>query len=117
MCDVGLSIFSRQCIIHAKSAPNNKQTVGQFMWSSGGVFLEASVHKQRPHFQVKQLLSVALGHLAEIHFPKLITCGFGMAAHSLQGMQSITNITTHISKTFRSMVKDWHESGSSRNDG
>jgi hypothetical protein len=48
---------------------------------------------------------VALGHLAEIHFPKAMTCAFGTAAHSLHGK----HIRTQISKSFRSMMmEEWH---------
>ncbi len=56
---------------------------------------------------------VALGHLAEIHFPKAMTCGFGTAAHSLHDKQSMTN----IGKNFRSiMMEDWHGGGNRRKD-
>src|SRR4029077_7847869 len=48
-----------------------------------------------------------LGHLAEIHLPKEMTCGFGTDAHSLDAMQNRTN----INKKCRSMSEDWHERG------
>jgi hypothetical protein len=64
---------------------------------------------------------VALGHLAEIHFPKAITCGFETAAHSLHDRQSMakirTNIGTNIGEVFRGMMmEEWHGGGNRRND-
>jgi len=56
---------------------------------------------------------VALGHLAEIHFPKEMTCGFEAAAHSIRVAKS----TTRISKSFPSMIEDWHERRNRCKDG
>ncbi len=69
---IGISVggLGGQRIVHAKSAPDHKQAVGQFMRSSGGVFLEPRIHKQRTHFQVEQLLSGGVGPLGGDPFSK-----------------------------------------------
>src|ERR1039458_9386577 len=53
-------------------------------------------------FKSSSFWPVALGHLAEIHFPKEMTCGFGTAAHSLHATQSMTNI--NMTESFRDMI-------------
>ena len=63
-------------------------------------------------FKSSSFCPVALGHLAEIHFPKVMTWGFGTAAHSLHAKQSRTN----INRSSRSMKEDWHVGGKRRND-
>ncbi len=64
-------------------------------------------------FKSSSFCPVAFGHLAEIHFPKVMTCGFATAAHSLATTQSMSK----IGKNFRSMMEDWHERGNRGKDG
>ena len=52
-------------------------------------------------FRSSSFCPVAFGHLAEVHFPNVTTCGFGTAEHSLYGRQSMTM----INESFRDMMK------------
>src|ERR1039457_4824025 len=96
---------------------NARRTTNRRSVSSCGVPVVYSLSRVSTNngrtFKSSSFCPVALGHLAKIHFPKPMTCGFGAAAHSRHDRQSMTN----ISKNFRSiMMEDWHRGGNRRND-
>jgi hypothetical protein len=53
----GVGGLRGQSIVYAKDAADYEQAIGQLMRSSGRVFFEPGVDKQRAHFQVEELLS------------------------------------------------------------
>ncbi len=57
-------------------------------------------------FESISFCPVEFGDLAEFHFPNAMTCGFDIAGHSLQSMQTTTTIRSHVGKHFASMKAD-----------